>query len=93
MSTTVQFTTTGSCSAFGNFGPGDLLRCGEGMARHLVEQAKVARYHQVRQPAAALAAADVAPTRSRKPRANAPVQQALDVGEPAATMGNQDNTK
>lgn len=81
MQTTVRFITYGSNSAIGNFGPGDVLRCGDAMARHLVDQAKVARYDQA--PAAETPSADQAPNaqpRARKPRVQAPAQQALDVG-------------
>jgi hypothetical protein len=40
----VKFKTTGSNSAFGAFSAGDLLRCDERLARHLVEEAMVAEY-------------------------------------------------
>lgn len=40
----VKFKTSGSNSAFGGFSPGDVLRCGDDMARHLVEEARVAEY-------------------------------------------------
>lgn len=40
----IKFTKNGSSSAFGNFGPGDLLRCSAEQARHFVEDAGCARY-------------------------------------------------
>lgn len=42
----IQFTAQGSSSVFGNFGPGDLLRCSAEHARHFVEEAQCARYVQ-----------------------------------------------
>lgn len=40
----IKFTTLGANSAVGSFGPGDLLRCNEALARHLVEEVKCAVY-------------------------------------------------
>lgn len=40
----IQFTRNGCNTLLGNFGPGDRLRCSADMARHLVEQARCARY-------------------------------------------------
>jgi hypothetical protein len=40
----IQFTTNGANSLIGGFAAGDLLVCGAAMARHLVEEAKCARY-------------------------------------------------
>ena len=42
----IKFITFGATSAGGSFAPGDLLRCGESMAKHLVEEAKCAVYVQ-----------------------------------------------
>lgn len=40
----VRFTTFGAMSSIGGFEPGQLLRCGAEMARHLVEDCKCAQY-------------------------------------------------
>lgn len=40
----IKFTTLGANSAIGAFGPGDLMRCSEALARHLVEEVKCAVY-------------------------------------------------
>jgi len=56
----VKFKTSGSNSAFGSFSPGDVLRCGDDLARHLVEDARVAEY--VTQNASAAPAAAPAET-------------------------------
>lgn len=61
----VKFITFGATSAGGAFAPGDVLRCSEEMARHLVEDAKCAKYAQARTPQAE-APADEAPKRGRK---------------------------
>jgi len=52
MQVVIVFTAQGSNTALGNFAPGDRLRCGDTLARHLVEEARVARYAT---PAATLA--------------------------------------
>lgn len=44
MQVQVIFTAGGSSSIFGNFAPGDTLRCDAEQARHLVEDARCARY-------------------------------------------------
>lgn len=44
MTVQIKFTTFGATSAGGSFGPGDLMRCSQDMARHLVEEAKCAQY-------------------------------------------------
>jgi hypothetical protein len=46
MQVQIQFTASGSSSAFGNFAPGDLLRCSEAQARHYVDEARCAKYTQ-----------------------------------------------
>ena len=56
MQTRVKFTQFGHNTAVGNFGPGDVLVCGQSMARHLVEQVGCAKYYAP--PAPAPAAAD-----------------------------------
>lgn len=64
----IKFKRFGANSAFGGFAPGDKMRCGEAMARHLVEEVGVAEY--VQPPAVPAApvetSASVAPRRSRK---------------------------
>lgn len=40
----VEFTRQGSNTIVGNFGPGDIVRCGDALARHFVEEVKVADY-------------------------------------------------
>lgn len=42
----VIFTVTGCCSAIGNFAPGDKARLSGPIARHLVEEARCAKYAQ-----------------------------------------------
>ena len=58
----IKFTTSGATSATGGFGPGDTLRCDEAFARHLVEEARCAKYIDAPPPA------EPAPVRVRTPR-------------------------
>lgn len=46
MLTKIRFTVTGCCSAIGNFEPGDVARVSAAMARHLVEEARCAKYDE-----------------------------------------------
>lgn len=46
MQVQIQFIASGSSSAFGNFAPGDILRCSEDQARHYVDEARCAKYTQ-----------------------------------------------
>lgn len=74
MQKSIRFIAQGSNSAFGSFAHGDLMRCSSDLARHLVEEAKVAEY--VQQPdaeahAPAPAAASVAPAPKRRTKAPA----------------------
>lgn len=55
---TIKFTTFGACSAAGSFGPGDILRCDDALAQHLVAEAQCARYVE---PAAPRTPADEQP--------------------------------
>jgi hypothetical protein len=64
MQTQIKFITFGASSAGGSFAPGDTLRCSEEMARHLVEEAKCAKY--LTAPAPATPVAEEAPKRGRK---------------------------
>lgn len=50
MQVQITFIKSGSSSQFGNFAPGDKLRCGEAEARHFVEDASCAVYTE-KQPA------------------------------------------
>lgn len=40
----IEFEQYGSNTIIGNFEPGDVMRCGDDLAHHLVAQAKVAHY-------------------------------------------------
>lgn len=44
MQTRIEFTRGGSNTIIGNFAPGDVFRAPAGLARHLVEDLRVARY-------------------------------------------------
>lgn len=55
----IQFTTFGARSAAGSFAPGDILRCEDALAHHLVAEAKCARYVDAAAPA--VPAEEVAP--------------------------------
>ena len=46
MQVQIIFTAYGSSHLTGNFGPGDTLRCSTEQARHLVQDARCARYAQ-----------------------------------------------
>lgn len=61
----IRFTRTGSSAVFGNFGPGDRLRCSEADARHFVHEALAAEY--VEPPAASPVPTEGKPAR-RTPR-------------------------
>ena len=41
---TIKFKRSGSSAVFGNFAPGDTLRCSDNVARHFVEDAQAADY-------------------------------------------------
>lgn len=62
----VKFKTFGANSAFGSFAPGDLLRCDDAMARHLVEEVQVAEYASA--PVAAEQADDSTAATRKRPR-------------------------
>jgi hypothetical protein len=68
MQVQIEFTQGGSSSVFGNFGPGDRLRCSAEHARHFVEQACCAKYIQ---PLAAGQPEAKARPRARKPHKDA----------------------
>lgn len=63
----IQFTTNGSSTVLGNFGPGDRVRVKPDMARHLVEEARCARYVEQ-----ASAPVPVSPVPEQPPAAPAP---------------------
>jgi hypothetical protein len=46
----IKFKTFGATSAGGSFGPGDIMRCDEKLAKHLVDEAQCAVYLQAPQP-------------------------------------------
>lgn len=48
---TIKFKTFGATSAGGSFGPGDIMRCDDKLAKHLVEEAQCAVYVQAPQSA------------------------------------------
>ncbi len=51
MQVAIKFTAFGGCSAFGEFSPGDVARVSADMARHLVEEARCAKYVDAPKPA------------------------------------------
>lgn len=60
----IKFKASGANSMLGGFASGDIARVGEALARHLVEEARVAEYLIV--PAAAVNAEKPAKTTRRK---------------------------
>lgn len=64
----IRFKAQGANSLVGGFSHGDLARVGEALAKHLVEEAKVAEYVTAPQPAAPVAAEET-PKKSRRGRA------------------------
>lgn len=60
MATKIRFTAQGSNSLFGGFSSGDRATVGDALARHLVEEARVAEY------------AETAPADEKKPAASKP---------------------
>ena len=68
MQVQIKFTRSGSSQAFGNFGPGDLLRCSAAAARHFVNDVACAVYVQATPPAAAADPEQAAPARKRVSR-------------------------
>ena len=87
MQTRVEFTRFGHNTALGNFGPGDVAVCGQGMARHLVEQVGCARYAP--QPALSAPALQrpttqppqaASTTTQRRAKRAVPLTQELDYG-------------
>jgi hypothetical protein len=45
----IKFKTFGATSAGGSFSPGDIMRCDEKLAKHLVDEAQCAVYLQAQQ--------------------------------------------
>jgi hypothetical protein len=64
----VKFLTFGANSAFGSFGPGDVMSCPSDLAKHLVEEAKVAEYTDTPQATNEDAPQPTAPSRKRQTR-------------------------
>ena len=60
----IKFKRFGSNTAVGSFQPGDVLTCGDAMARHLVEEAKVAEFMEPK--AEPVSAQPIPPKRRRK---------------------------
>ena len=66
----IKFTRSGSSSLFGNFAPGDLLRCDAEHAHHFVEEASCAVYVDgVQTPAPPAAPARKPARKTTKPQA------------------------
>jgi hypothetical protein len=53
MQVQIKFTAGGSSAIFGNFAPGDTLRCDAAAAKHFVEEARCAVYASGQAPKAA----------------------------------------
>lgn len=49
----IEFIGQGSNTILGNFGPGDVARCSDALAQHLVDEARVAKYATPSEPAEA----------------------------------------
>jgi hypothetical protein len=47
MQVQIKFIVSGANSAFGGFVAGDILRCSQAFAKHLVEEVKCAKYMEV----------------------------------------------
>ena len=71
----IKFTAQGSNTLIGGFGTGDIATVGEAIGKHLVEEARVARYVESGEPR------KPAPV-PRKPRAVAKVSPADMAAEP-----------
>lgn len=71
----IKFTAQGSNTLIGGFGTGDIATVGEAIGKHLVEEARVARYVESGEPRKPAAPA-------RKPRATAKVSPADTAAEP-----------
>ncbi len=70
----IKFTAGGSSATYGNFAPGDLLRCPEAAAKHFVEEARCAEYAD--QAHKANPAADFQDTQPAAEPAEAPAEAA-----------------
>lgn len=68
MQVQVKFTTFGSCTAIGGFAPGDIARVSPDMAKHLVEEARCAKYVEQPKPQASAPIAEEPQPRKRKGR-------------------------
>lgn len=64
----VKFTTFGACTAIGGFAPGDTARVSAEMARHLVEEARCAKYMEAPAVKAPAPVAEEPQPRKRKGR-------------------------
>ncbi len=63
----IRFHAQGSNSVIGNFGPGDVARVDDKFAKHLVDEAKVAKYYEPE----AVKPARAAPAKKAEPKAAA----------------------
>lgn len=68
MQVQITFIKSGSSSQFGNFAPGDKLRCGAEAARHFVEDASCAVYTE-KQPTVEPVVEQAAETQKRTRKA------------------------
>lgn len=74
----IRFTAQGSNSMIGGFTTGDIANVGEAIAKHLVEEAQVARYMDAAEPAKS-------PTRKKtasKKQADAAPEDSASVNAP-----------
>lgn len=78
----IQFTTNGANSLIGGFAAGDLLSCADALARHLVEEAKCARYVVPAGEASAGAALSPAPKKSTGRRKHSATQKRTQEPKP-----------
>lgn len=62
----VRFIKFGANSAFGGFAPGDMLRCSEALAKHLVEEVGCAQYAETKTEPAPAAESEPKPRRRAK---------------------------
>ena len=77
----IKFTAGGSSATYGNFAPGDLLRCPEAAAKHFVEEACCAKWAD--QAHKADPAADFQDTQPAAAPAEAPAAAAPEASKPA----------
>jgi hypothetical protein len=69
----IEFVTFGAVSSLGNFAPKDRARVSPGLAKHLVEEVRCARYVQAQSPVAPSAPVAPPPVPEQKPAEVAPM--------------------